>query len=30
LSPGIYVVRIEVTLQDGSKKQYIRRLALER
>ncbi|MDR3367223.1 MAG: hypothetical protein LBO71_09710, partial [Prevotellaceae bacterium] len=30
LSPGIYVVRIEVTLQDGSKKQYLRRLALER
>jgi hypothetical protein len=30
LSPGIYVVRIEVTLQDGNRKQYIRRLALER
>ncbi len=28
IKPGVYAVRIEVTLLDGSKKQYVRRLAV--
>ncbi|MDR2937348.1 MAG: hypothetical protein LBU92_00230, partial [Prevotellaceae bacterium] len=29
IKPGVYTVRVEVTLMDGSKKQYVRRLAVE-